>query len=342
MKLDRSKIKRILTIFLIGLSIGQGVNLIFDTEYFFNWNAFVSRSIFSVVLTLFLWQGNQLIVIQILKKNPWDKKPTKTVALILIFTVLYSLTVMIGFYLYIWFVLNHKTGFVGFYKTFQLGLYVCFSISVIWILVIFANYFYRYWKKALLREEQLKQESLVLQYESLKNQVNPHFLFNSLNVLTSLIEKDTQASIKYVKQLSEVFRYVLDQNIRELVPISIELDFIKSYIYLQHIRFNDNFRVDIDIRETNFMIVPMALQILLENAVKHNEISSERPLLVTIYDDEECLYITNYKQLRSNLPDSNQIGLKTLHFQYDFLSGRKMEVSDTDKEFVVKLPKIKA
>jgi LytS/YehU family sensor histidine kinase len=171
--------------------------------------------------------------------------------------------------------------------------------------------------------------------------VNPHFLFNSLNVLTSLIERDRKASVQYVKQLADVFRYVLDQNVKELVPVETEMKFINSYIFLQQIRFGDNLKTSITIKNDDFLIVPMALQILIENAVKHNEISAERPLDITICDDEQYLIVENNVQPRNYLPDSNQLGLKTLEFQYEFLSGKKIEVICEDGTFVVKLPKIK-
>jgi len=220
-------------------------------------------------------------------------------------------------------------------------MYLCFSINLIIIFISYSRHFFLNWKNSVLNEERLKRESLALQYESLKNQVNPHFLFNSLNVLTSLIERDSEASIKYVKQLSDVFRYVLDQNVRELVPIKTELEFIRSYIFLQQIRFGANFNINISIREEDFNIVPMSLQLLIENAVKHNEISDENPLMIKIYDEEQYVIVDNNLQPRNYLPESNQVGLKTLEFQYEFLSGKKVEVICEHNHFVVKLPKIK-
>jgi len=332
--------KEIIYTFLIGIGIGNFFTILFDVGKIFNWSDFLHRTFYSIILTLLFWQGNKRIVIYINKNNSWEKKSHVVVTKVLISTIIYSLIVILGFYLYIWYFLMHKTSLEGFYDNFKGGFYVCFSITVIWILVVYARYFYKYWKKALIREEQLKQESLILQYESLKNQVNPHFLFNSLNVLTSLIEKDKDASIKYVKQLSDVFRYVLDQNVREIVPIEMELKFIESYNFLQKIRFGENFTVEINIKEKNFRIIPLAIQILIENAVKHNEISTENPLIIRIFDNENYLYVSNNKQLKTNLPESNQIGLKTLSFQYDYLANVKMEVLDADNEFVVKLPKI--
>lgn len=341
MHISRKTFFLIIRMIGIGILIGLLINLYFNWENKFSWKNLFSNILSSVILTMLFWSGSRLIVKYLIKRYSWIHQ-TKRVAIIhIILGLVFSLLVIFLFYLVTWFLIMHRKNLNGFFVYFKVGFYICLSLYFIVVLVVYCYYFFKSWRESLLNEEQLKLESLKLQYESLKNQVNPHFLFNSLNVLTSLIEKDPQASIKYVKQLSEVFRYVLDQNIRELVMVDTELGFIKSYIYLQHIRFGENFLVDIDIREKNFMIVPMALQILLENAVKHNEISTERPLSVTISDNDDYLFISNTKQLRSNLPDSNQIGLKTLQFQYDFLSGKKMEVINADDKFVVKLPKIK-
>lgn len=218
---------------------------------------------------------------------------------------------------------------------------MCLSITVIVTLISYAYNFFKYWKKSVLKEEELKRERIILQYEALKNQVNPHFLFNSLNVLTSLIELDKDASIKYVKQLSEVMRYVLDKNSTELVPIDVELKFIDSFVYLLKIRFGNNLKVQVNIVDRTFFIVPVALQILIENAVKHNEVSVDRPLYIDITEDGDYLVVANNIQDRNSLPDSNFIGLKSLTFQYEFLSGRQMEIVNDGVSFTVKIPKIK-
>jgi LytS/YehU family sensor histidine kinase len=201
--------------------------------------------------------------------------------------------------------------------------------------------FYRRWRIAILNEERLKREAITFQFESLKNQVNPHFLFNSLNVLTTLITKDAESSIRFVKQLSEVYRYVLDQNTKDITWLAEELQFLNSYIYLNKIRFNESFNVEINIVDQDFQIIPLALQMLLENAIKHNIISEEKPLLVKIYDTGDYLVVENNLQKKSTMFDSNQIGLKNIQFRYEFLTRKKMEVTSDDSKFVVKLPKIK-
>jgi sensor histidine kinase YesM len=324
-----------------GLIWGLVLALLFNWHSFSSWESLSRQLIYSIILTFFFWKGNEAIIKYFNRKYSWIKESKKIITHHIVYTSLYSLAVISLFYCYIWFIVMHKKTMDGFFMNFNGGFYICITITAIAMLFSYTFYFFRYWKKAVLSEEQLKRESLALQYESLKNQVNPHFLFNSLNALTSLIEKDKNASIKYVKQLSDVFRYVLDQNVRELVPINNELKFVDSYYFLQHIRFGDNFQIETNIMDRRFMIVPLALQILIENAVKHNEISCEHPLTITIRDDDQFLYISNNKHLRSHLPDSNQIGLKTLSFQYEFLSGKKIEVTNADDHFEVKLPKIK-
>ncbi len=334
-------IKHIIKPIALGIVIAILLTLIFDLGPNYSARNFLEQAFYSIILTFLFWKGNAAIAAYLSKKINWLENTRKRVFIHLTLAVSYSISVILLFYLYIWFILMHKQDLKSFYSHFQTGIYVCFSINLIVILTSYSYHFFLYWKNSVLNEEKLKRESLALQYESLKNQVNPHFLFNSLNVLTSLIERDSDASIKYVKQLSDVFRYVLDQNVRELVPVEIELKFIESYIYLQQIRFSENFKINITIKETDFLIVPLALQILIENAVKHNEISAENPLIIQIYDDEQYLFIDNNIQPRNYLPDSNQVGLKTLEFQYEFLSGKKMEIHNDDSQFVVKLPKIK-
>ena len=334
-------IKHILVPVVFGVVIGILMTMIFNWADLFSWKSMLRQCIYSVILTFLFWKGNEAIIRYLNKRHSWFNETKKVITRHITYSSIYSLLVIFLFYFYIWFFVLHKKTLHGFIVNFKGGLFICLTITVIAILISYSLYFFRYWKKAVLSEEQIKRESLALQYESLKNQVNPHFLFNSLNVLTSLIERDKDASIKYVKQLSDVFRYVLDQNVRELVPIETELKFIESYKFLQNIRFGNNFQIEINIKEKNFLMVPLALQILVENAVKHNEISTENPLTIHIYDDDDYLYISNNLQPRGNLPDSNQIGLKTLDFQYEFLAKRKMEVLNADNQFVVKLPKIK-
>ncbi len=342
MHFNTKTVRQIFLIFVIGIAIGNISTMLFNVDNFFNWQDFLLRSFYSVILTLFFYKGNEAIIKYLNKKNSWVKNTRMIVIKHIVATVTYSLSVIFIFYLYIWYFLMHQKNLHGFIVNFRIGFYLCFSITAIWTLINYANYFFKYWKNALIREEQLKRESLALQYESLKNQVNPHFLFNCLNILTSLIERDKESSIKFVKQLSDVFRYVLDQNVRELVDADTELKFVESYLYLQRIRFGENIHISIEIADHNFKIVPMALQLLIENAIKHNTISHENPLTISIFDHAEFISVVNNFQKKTIIPDSSGIGLKTLSFQYEFISGKNIEIIPGNDFFTVNLPKVKA
>jgi sensor histidine kinase YesM len=336
-------IKHILLPIGVGIAIGCLLTVFFNWQNIFSWQAFLEQSLYSVILTFLFWKGNTTIIKLLTKKFSWLENTRKRVIIHIILAVVYSMLVIHLFYFYIWFLILHKPNFnfSGFYQHFNVGIYICFSINLIFILGSYSGHFLKFWKTSVINEERLKRESLALQYESLKNQVNPHFLFNSLNILTSLIEHDRDASVNYVKQLSDVLRYVLEQNVNELVSISTEMKFIESYIFLQQIRFGENLKTSIKIEEEDFLVVPLALQILIENAIKHNEISAEKPLNIQIHDDGEYLVVENNVQPRNYLPESNQLGLKTLEFLYGFLSGKRMEVNCENGKFIVMLPKIK-
>lgn len=338
----KSILKHLLIPIGFGIFIGNLLTLLFDWQHIFSWNTFFEQSLYSSILSLLFWKGNEVIIRYLNKRNSWLKHIKRIIITHFAIGFTYSLVIILLFYLYIWIILMHKTSLEGFYQNFKGGIYVTFTINLIVNLVVYSYFFFKYWQKSVLNEEILKRESLALQYESLKNQVNPHFLFNSLNILTSLIERDKESSITFVKQLSEVFRYVLDQNVRELVDIDTELKFVESYIYLQRIRFGENIVISIDITDHRCKVVPIALQLLIENAIKHNIISRECPLKISICDEDEFITVKNNFQKKTIMPDSTGIGLKTLSFQYEFITGKKVEIIQGEEFFTVRLPKVPA
>lgn len=180
----------------------------------------------------------------------------------------------------------------------------------------------------------------MLQLQTLRNQVNPHFLFNSLNTLTSLIEKDQQLAINFVKQLSDMFRYMLEQETRQTVGIQEELKFLESYTYLQQMRFGDNLRIHITIADNHQNIVPLSLQLLVENALKHNEVSEEKPFEINIFAEEEYIVVQNPLQPKMLDVPSKGIGLKNLIARYKFLTDKEVLVLSDETDFIVKLPKL--
>ena len=191
----------------------------------------------------------------------------------------------------------------------------------------------------LIENERLKQQNLQNELMALKNQIDPHFLFNSLNSLTSLI-RDNQKATQFVKKLSYMYRYILQSGDRNLVSVREELKFLESYTYLIQTRYRDRFSIDIQIDE-RFMeeqIPPLALQLLVENAVKHNEISETNPLKVNIYSKEESIYVVNPLRPRSTLAEGTGNGLSNLKKRYVLLRKQELSVNQESNIFSVELP----
>lgn len=199
------------------------------------------------------------------------------------------------------------------------------------------------WKDASINAEKLKKENIEVQYESLKNQVNPHFLFNSLNVLTELLYQDQDQAAEFVKELSQVYRYLLENKDKEIVSLETELDFIEAFIFLLKIRFDKSLIVNINLEaDSETMIAPLTLQLLLENAIKHNVVSSEDPLRIDLYEDDTYIVISNIIQRKNSSGLSSGIGLRNITERYGFLTNKKVEIIAGPKDFTVKIPKILA
>ena len=189
-----------------------------------------------------------------------------------------------------------------------------------------------------MSEERYKKEALQLQYESLKSYVNPHFLFNSLSVLSSLVEKDIHKSQLFIRQLSDIYRYVLEQKGKELVSLETELDFARSFINLHKIRHGENLKVGLDVDDESGYIVPLSMQILLENAFKHNVISEEEPLQVKIWRDHDYIIVQNQIRKRKTIEAGSGTGLETIVKQYKFISSRTLLICSDDGYFTVHVP----
>jgi LytS/YehU family sensor histidine kinase len=192
-----------------------------------------------------------------------------------------------------------------------------------------------------LQSEKLQKEVAQAQYEALKHQVNPHFLFNSLNVLSSLVHLDPDLSEKFIDQLAKAYRYVLEQKDQELVLLKTELDFIHSFVFLLKIRFEEKLRVNVRVpaNKLRCYLPPLTLQLLLENAVKHNALSVESPLVVDIYTNEEgFLVVENNVQLRQQETVSTGVGIRNITSRYGFLTPHKPDFYQTGTTYVARVP----
>jgi hypothetical protein len=201
-------------------------------------------------------------------------------------------------------------------------------------------FFYTQWTDAIKRMQKLKEEKLIFQYETLKSHVNPHFLFNSLNSLSSLIKSDPDLSEEFILKLSSVYRYILENNEKETIPLSTELEFVQNYFALQKIRDGEKIDLKIEIKEPEkLMVLPVSLQLLVENAIKHNSTTLNQPLEITIHNEGiDKLVVRNNMQTKMQLNNSSKIGLKNLNERSRLILNREIEVLKNNEEFVVKIP----
>jgi two-component system, LytTR family, sensor kinase len=218
-------------------------------------------------------------------------------------------------------------------------------IIVVFIYEIFYGLFYSYNHYAVTQAEQLKSErwQLELQFESLKNQISPHYLFNCLNTVSSLLFKDTRVAEEFIRRMADTFRYVLSHQKQKLVSLREELEFVKSYYFLLQVRYEYHLKLDINIPQNilDSQVPPMTLQLLVENAVKHNKISKENPLLVYISaQDNSRILVSNTKTSTAQPVTSFRVGLDNIHKRYSFFTKEKVVVRDEEK-FQVQLPVLK-
>ena len=199
------------------------------------------------------------------------------------------------------------------------------------------------WRNAAIEAEQLKSEKLASQNQFLKDQLNPHFLFNSLNVLSNLVYESADRSAEFIQQLSKIYRYVLDVQQEQLVSLKRELDFAEHYLSLQKIRFENSLEYFIDVQPSQALqLPPLSLQLLLENAIKHNIASMEKPLRIMIQQEGTHLVVRNVLQPKITKEDSVKgIGLENITKRYELLSEVKPSIQQTETEFIVKLPLLK-
>jgi two-component system, LytTR family, sensor kinase len=224
-------------------------------------------------------------------------------------------------------------------QLFQVELLGAIKQFSIWVLIGSAIFFYVIWRMAIGREQKLREENLKYKYRNLKSQVNPHFLFNSLNTLSEIVYEDAKKADSYIQKLSGIYRYILENEETDLVPLAKEIEFVKQYFTLQKERDNDKILLEIDIHnEDKLKIIPISLQILVENALKHNSMSEENPLKVRIYSDNGYIVVSNIIQKKNVLESSNQTGLSNLKQRVKLIMGKEVIVSQENNHFLVKMP----
>lgn len=213
-------------------------------------------------------------------------------------------------------------------------------ISVIIALLFYSIWYYKHRQENKVIEQKIIAGTASAKFDALKNQLDPHFLFNSLNVLTSLIEEDPIQAQKFTTSLSKVYRYVLEQKDKDLVSVDEELDFARTYVRLLKMRFEDSiiFEVPEKASDPEAKIVPLSLQLLLENAVKHNVVTNARPLHISVVEKDGSLYVNNNLQEKQVVKKSSGVGLQNIRQRYGILTEKQVKINKTESTFSVQLP----
>lgn len=316
--------------------------LLFMTGAWLDWKTFLIGFLWAFSISISQWGGLQLIQSYVDRKISWIETPIRKTFIQIIVFLAYSVTAFIlvqFFNYYIWRGILPSESWGGIIRSVPYTLLISFIISLIFTAVGF----FTAWKRSFLQAEKLKVEMLAYKYESLRNQINPHFLFNSLNVLSDLVYDDQAMAVKFIQQMSDLFRYVLDSRDKELVPLKDELDFIRSFTFMLKTRFEEKLMIDIDVQANpEEYIVPMTLQLLIENAVKHNEVSEAFPLTIVVRKNGDTLEVENNLQLKKVNDESTKTGLKNITQQFAFFSEKPIKIITSDERYVVRVPILKS
>jgi len=211
------------------------------------------------------------------------------------------------------------------------------------ISIYFGFHFLRSWRKSELETEKYQKESIKSQLEALKNHLDPHFLFNNLNILSSLIDKDKDQSQAYLEKFAEIYRVILQSNVTEVIPLSKEIDFINAYIYLIKIRFEENIDIstDLDSSVKSKMLPPLTLQMLVENAIKHNIITESKPLKIEITSNRsQSLIVKNNLNPKPTAKNDSGSGLENIENRYAYFTNEKIKLKNDGNYFTVEVPLI--
>ena len=333
-------LRKYLLMILALIFIGNLISFILDPSFVTSPTKWLVNCLFSIGVGLPMMKLSEFTARRYAGKIKWEINPWKRIAITLGMVIIVSVfvTILISF---VFILTIQGVSFTEYIKT-TLNLMLLQIVIIVFIFsVISGIQFFQMWKEGLMRQESLQRKALELQLEALKNQVNPHFLFNSLNILTTLVRKDPDMAVSLIIQLSDSYRYLLEQKDKKIVEWSVERQFVENYLNLQQMRFANNIRVQIDTRgKGDFYVVPLSVHMLVENAIKHNVISSDEPLFINIFVMDDFLIVKNNLQVKSIMVKSANVGLENIKMQYEIMTNRKVEVLKEEGHFTVKLPLI--
>jgi two-component system, LytTR family, sensor kinase len=309
----------------------------FNRPPYLSWEKYIAV----LFITAIIWVGNRYIMIYSRKKYPLFKDVRKRITfqsvIMFVFTVVFN--VMLG---------NLADDIFNKDQVLSKADIIIHSNSAaifctIMIIAVYESiYFMHELRHSVEETETLKRESLAAQLNALRTQVNPHFLFNNLNTLSSLIPENPKHAIDFVQQLSKVYRHILEVKDENSILLKDELEVLNAYAFLLKTRFDKNLQVTINIPPEKLLnkIVPLSLQILMENAIKHNIVSSDKPLHIDVFTENGSLVVSNNLQIKKQINESTGIGLDNIRNRYKLISEKPVKVTESETNFTVSIPLI--
>ncbi|MFV8372957.1 histidine kinase [Flavobacterium sp. LB2P74] len=339
------ELQRAIKLTLIIFVVIQLVNVIMGSDFYFGKRLLVNF-LFTMMYTFSLYTTNMFLFWK-LDSYFEDRFSVKRLTLGFIGSFLVSLAVIFLMHVFEEVVYN-KNSFDYFLANEKPSSYLASIIITFFVtLSIYTISFYKGYNENKVKEQKIIAGTANAKFESLKNQIDPHFLFNSLNVLSSLIEENPDNAQRFTISLSKIYRYVLEQKDKELVSLEEELAFAKTYMNLLKMRFENSLFYELPIQNdgiassramTEAKVVPLSLQLLLENTVKHNVVSEQRPLHIRIYVEGDYLAVQNDYQKKEVLQERQGVGLQNIVNRYGIITNRKVLVIQNEKTFTVKIP----
>ena len=323
----------LLYIIFLGIFWFYGRKVTLDGAF---WKDFLEHMIFSWIIYL----ANALLIINLIKHYGLRLFQWRNLLVSTLGNILVS---MLGIFMARSIIISGMNGvdYGAFLEAEEPEYYLTSLIIAIVISSIFYGvYYYKNRQENKVKQQKIIARSATARFDALKNQLDPHFLFNSLNVLTSLIDEDPYQAQRFTTSLSKVYRYVLEQKNKELVPVEEEYAFARTYVRLLKMRFEDSIIFEIPEHSSNpdARIVPLSLQLLLENAVKHNVVTASRPLKITVKEADGHILVTNNLQEKEVVKKSSGVGLENIRQRYALLSERQVRISKTADQFSVAIP----
>ncbi len=311
----------------------------FGRQPYFQWdNYFIT-----FVITLVLWISDRYILIWCRKKYPLFTEVRRRLLIqsVIMLVVTIAGNNLLHFILYKTVLANYHTEIANSDELISSNAAAIFCTIMI-IAIYESIYFMHELRHSVEETEKLKRENLAAQLNALRSQVNPHFLFNNLNTLSSLIPENPAHAVDFVQQLSKVYRHILEVKDEKSILLKDELEVLNAYTFLLKTRFDKNLQVRINIPAEKLQkkIVPLSLQILMENAIKHNIVSSDKPLHIDVFTENGSLVISNNLQMKNQISESTGIGLDNIRNRYKLLSDAPVKVTENESNFTVSIPLI--